>query len=105
MEEIVQFLAHYGYVVLFAWVLAEQIGLPLPAAPVLLAAGALAGRGLFHLSATLTVAVTSTGQTIGTLTNSGGGTYKAQFSWPTNPLSVTIKSSLGGASTAIVTTK
>lgn len=57
MEDMVQFLAHHGYVVLFAWVLAEQIGLPLPAAPVLLAAGALAGRGFFHLSATLTVAV------------------------------------------------
>jgi hypothetical protein len=54
---------------------------------------------------TLTVAVTSTGQTIGTLTNSGGGTYKAQFNWPTNPLSITIKSSLGGASTATVTAK
>ena len=56
-------------------------------------------------SATLTVAVTSTGQTIGTLTNSGGGTYKAQFNWPNNPMSVTIKSSLGGASTATVTAK
>ena len=57
MEDVVQFLTHYGYAVLFAWVLAEQIGLPLPAAPVLLAAGALAGRGPFHLGAALTVAV------------------------------------------------
>ena len=39
------FLALYGYVLLFAWVLVEQLGLPLPAAPVLLAAGALAARG------------------------------------------------------------
>jgi membrane protein DedA with SNARE-associated domain/rhodanese-related sulfurtransferase len=31
----------YGYFLLFAWVLVEQIGIPLPAAPVLLAAGAL----------------------------------------------------------------
>ena len=31
----------YGYLLLFAWVLVEQLGLPLPAAPVLLAAGAL----------------------------------------------------------------
>jgi membrane protein DedA with SNARE-associated domain/rhodanese-related sulfurtransferase len=35
------FLLLYGYVLLFAWVLAEQLGIPLPAAPVLLAAGAL----------------------------------------------------------------
>lgn len=31
----------YGYLLLFAWVLVEQLGLPLPATPVLLAAGAL----------------------------------------------------------------
>jgi membrane protein DedA with SNARE-associated domain/rhodanese-related sulfurtransferase len=31
----------YGYLLLFAWVLVEQFGIPLPAAPVLLAAGAL----------------------------------------------------------------
>jgi membrane protein DedA with SNARE-associated domain/rhodanese-related sulfurtransferase len=31
----------YGYIVLFAWVLVEQLGLPLPSAPVLITAGAL----------------------------------------------------------------
>lgn len=31
----------YGYVLIFGWVFLEQIGLPLPATPVLLAAGAL----------------------------------------------------------------
>jgi membrane protein DedA with SNARE-associated domain/rhodanese-related sulfurtransferase len=31
----------YGYLLLFAWVLVEQLGIPLPATPVLLAAGAL----------------------------------------------------------------
>jgi membrane protein DedA with SNARE-associated domain/rhodanese-related sulfurtransferase len=31
----------YGYLLIFGWVFLEQIGLPLPAAPVLLAAGAL----------------------------------------------------------------
>ncbi|MFP5237085.1 MAG: rhodanese-like domain-containing protein [Acidobacteriota bacterium] len=31
----------YGYLVLFGWVLVEQIGIPLPATPVLMAAGAL----------------------------------------------------------------
>ena len=36
-----QILLAYGYVLLFAWVLVEQFGIPLPATPVLLAAGAL----------------------------------------------------------------
>jgi membrane protein DedA with SNARE-associated domain/rhodanese-related sulfurtransferase len=35
----------YGYLLLFAWVLVEQLGVPLPAAPVLLAAGALSAEG------------------------------------------------------------
>lgn len=39
------FLSLYGYLLLFAWVLVEQVGIPLPATPVLLAAGALAARG------------------------------------------------------------
>jgi membrane protein DedA with SNARE-associated domain/rhodanese-related sulfurtransferase len=35
----------YGYLLLFAWVLVEQFGIPLPATPVLLAAGALSAEG------------------------------------------------------------
>ena len=35
----------YGYVLLFIWVLVEQFGIPLPATPVLLAAGALSAQG------------------------------------------------------------
>jgi len=35
----------YGYLLLFAWVLVEQLGIPLPATPVLLAAGALSASG------------------------------------------------------------
>jgi membrane protein DedA with SNARE-associated domain/rhodanese-related sulfurtransferase len=34
----------YGYLLLFGWVLVEQLGIPLPAAPVLLAAGALSAQ-------------------------------------------------------------
>jgi membrane protein DedA with SNARE-associated domain len=34
----------YGYLLLFAWVLVEQMGIPLPATPVLLAAGALSAE-------------------------------------------------------------
>ena len=49
MSATVEFLVHYGYLLLFAWVLAEQLGLPLPSAPILLAAGALAGRHRMNL--------------------------------------------------------
>jgi len=35
----------YGYLLLFVWVFVEQIGIPLPATPVLLAAGALSAEG------------------------------------------------------------
>src|SRR5580658_5317951 len=35
----------YGYLLLFVWVLVEQLGFPLPATPVLLAAGALTVDG------------------------------------------------------------
>ena len=45
MEETLQFLARHGLVVLFLFVLAEQVGLPLPAIPVLLAVGALSRTG------------------------------------------------------------
>jgi len=34
----------YGYILLFAWVLVEQLGIPLPATPILLAAGALSAQ-------------------------------------------------------------
>lgn len=34
----------YGYLLLFAWVLIEQLGVPLPATPVLIAAGALSAQ-------------------------------------------------------------
>jgi membrane protein DedA with SNARE-associated domain len=45
MEELSALLVRHGYAVIFGWVLAEQLGLPAPAAPFLLAAGALAGTG------------------------------------------------------------
>src|SRR5215472_692709 len=46
-----------GYLLLFAWVFAEQIGLPLPAAPALLAAGALAAGGSINLFLLVGIAV------------------------------------------------
>jgi membrane protein DedA with SNARE-associated domain len=44
MTEIIQFLLQHGYLVLFVAVLLEQVGAPVPSAPVLLAAGALAAH-------------------------------------------------------------
>jgi membrane protein DedA with SNARE-associated domain len=57
MSESVQVLLKYGYPVLFAFVLAEQVGLPIPAVPVLLAVGALAGTGRMSLAPALGVAL------------------------------------------------
>ncbi|HEY6248508.1 MAG TPA: VTT domain-containing protein [Candidatus Angelobacter sp.] len=54
-----EFLTQFGYVVLGVWILAESIGLPLPAMPMLLAAGALAAKGPFQLWLALTVSVCS----------------------------------------------
>jgi membrane protein DedA with SNARE-associated domain len=45
VTETLQFVVHYGYALLFLWVLVEQGGLPIPATPLVLAAGALAGQG------------------------------------------------------------
>ena len=53
-------------------------------------------------SATLTVVVSSTGVTIGTLTNNGGGKYSGQFGWSVNPQSITVKSALGGSASCTV---
>lgn len=57
MNEIVEFLLHHGYSFLFFWVLGEQAGLPIPSAPVLLAAGALAGRMRMNLPAAVVTAL------------------------------------------------
>jgi membrane protein DedA with SNARE-associated domain len=45
----------YGYLLVFVWVLAEQAGLPVPVAPLLLTCGALAGQR--HLSVIITMLV------------------------------------------------
>jgi membrane protein DedA with SNARE-associated domain len=49
MNDTLQFVVQYGYALLFGWVLIEQGGLPIPATPLLLAAGALAGQGRMSL--------------------------------------------------------
>ena len=45
MTHTVDFLVRHGYILLFLWILAEQGALPVPSAPLLLAAGALAKDG------------------------------------------------------------
>ncbi|HLE04701.1 MAG TPA: DedA family protein, partial [Anaerolineales bacterium] len=57
MNEAFQFLLRYGYAVLFGFVFAEQLGLPIPAIPVLLAMGALVGAGHFSLAIAIPVAL------------------------------------------------
>jgi membrane protein DedA with SNARE-associated domain/rhodanese-related sulfurtransferase len=43
-------LVQYGVVLVFAWVFAVQAGMPIPAGPILLGAGALAGSGQMNLA-------------------------------------------------------
>ena len=49
MDDATAFLIQHGASILFAVVLAEQVGLPIPAIPLLVAAGALAGAGTLNL--------------------------------------------------------
>ena len=45
----IPFLIQHGYTVLFIWVLAETIGLPIPVAPLLITVGAMSGVGQMSL--------------------------------------------------------
>jgi membrane protein DedA with SNARE-associated domain len=49
LEQAADFLIRHGYAVLFGWVLLEQMGLPIPSVPLLIAAGALARAGRMGL--------------------------------------------------------
>jgi membrane protein DedA with SNARE-associated domain len=57
VSDILLSLAEYGYVLLFLFVLAEQIGLPIPAVPALLGIGALAGTGRTSIALALGTAL------------------------------------------------
>ena len=57
MHEILEFLTQHGLLVLAGAVFAEQIGLPFPALPFLIAAGALVGTGQMTLSLAIVTAV------------------------------------------------
>ena len=52
-----EFLLRHGYPLLFALVLAEQLGAPIPSTPVLLAMGALIGTGKYSWAGALSLSV------------------------------------------------
>jgi len=56
MADTLQFLVKHGYVVLFVSVLAQQLGVPLPSTPFIIAAGALAHSGQLSFAAALVLA-------------------------------------------------
>lgn len=55
----IQFLLMYGYLLLFVWVMVEQLGIPLPATPVLVAAGALSAQGQISFPVALLAGITA----------------------------------------------
>lgn len=57
MDAAIQTLLRHGYTILFALVLAEQVGLPIPSVPVLLGVGTLIGTGRMSLALALVVAL------------------------------------------------
>jgi membrane protein DedA with SNARE-associated domain len=57
MNSTLEFLVRHGYVVLLGWVFVEQIGLPIPSIPLLLAAGALAGSGRMNIFVALFISM------------------------------------------------
>ena len=59
MPDLLQFLLKYGYIVVFAGAFAEQIGLPLPAATLLIGMGALSRSGNFYLPAVIATAASA----------------------------------------------
>ncbi len=59
MEEMIGLLAEYGLLLVFANVLLTQAGLPVPAVPMLVVAGALAAQGQFGFVTLLLVAMTA----------------------------------------------
>src|SRR5262245_50826943 len=56
MSDLLQFVLKYGYVVVYGVAFAEQLGLPLPAAPLLIGMGALAYSGKFSFAAVVATA-------------------------------------------------
>jgi membrane protein DedA with SNARE-associated domain/rhodanese-related sulfurtransferase len=59
MDALVSAIAHHGYAILFAFVFLEVIGLPVPAAPVLLIAGGASANGPLRPAASLLTALSA----------------------------------------------
>jgi membrane protein DedA with SNARE-associated domain len=57
MTSVLEFLQRHSGLVLFVWVFVDQLGVPIPAVPLLIGLGALAGAGKASLAATLAVAI------------------------------------------------
>ena len=57
MNELLGFLLHYGYWLTLGSVFLEQMGLPLPAVPILIGMGALVRSGNFSFKAILLIAL------------------------------------------------
>ena len=57
MSNLIDFVVRYGPPVLFGWVLLDQAGVPLPAVPLLLVVGGLAGAGRLSLWQAIAAAV------------------------------------------------
>jgi membrane protein DedA with SNARE-associated domain/rhodanese-related sulfurtransferase len=57
MPVALSFFIHYGYIVLFLWIAAEQLGMPLPSVPLLITAGTLTATRQMNLSLVLAAAV------------------------------------------------
>jgi membrane protein DedA with SNARE-associated domain/rhodanese-related sulfurtransferase len=53
-------LTHYGLAVVFAWAFAVQAGMPAPAVPMLLGAGAMSGSGRMDLALAIAAAMAAT---------------------------------------------
>ncbi|MCZ6889011.1 MAG: VTT domain-containing protein [Gammaproteobacteria bacterium] len=60
MVEALEFLTAHGYLIIFVWMFADQVALPLPAIPVLVGAGALSATGDLDLALVIVLAVTAT---------------------------------------------
>ncbi|MGI8771556.1 MAG: VTT domain-containing protein [Acidobacteriaceae bacterium] len=57
MPVALSFFIHYGYIVLFLWIAAEQLGMPLPSVPLLITAGTLTATHQMRLSLVIGAAV------------------------------------------------
>jgi membrane protein DedA with SNARE-associated domain len=57
MEPLLDLVGRFGVALVFAWVLIEQAGAPIPAYPALLVGGSLAARGDLPIAGLLAAAV------------------------------------------------